>query len=89
MRQWINMVEGGNVFKNMDKQAATQRINQNDVRTTIAWLEHLIGTELSDNMLGTTGKTPTSGDIDLAIDTNTLTREQLVKILTQWCARSS
>lgn len=82
------MVEGGNVFKNMDKQAATQRINQNDVRTTIAWLEHLIGTELSDNMLGTTGKTPTSGDIDLAIDTNTLTREQLVKILTQWCAQN-
>jgi hypothetical protein len=34
--------EGGNVFKNSKGQAVTQRINQTDVKPTLAWLEELL-----------------------------------------------
>ena len=54
--------EGGNVFKDSDGASATQRINQTDVKSTVAWLEQLTGLPLMDNMLGSTGQKPTSGD---------------------------
>jgi len=76
--------EGGNVFKNRDGSEATQRINQTDVKPTVAWLEQLTGLPLLDNMLGSTGKKPTSGDLDLAVDANQITKDQLVAKLTQW-----
>ena len=80
----MNLTEGGNIFKDSDGQPVTQRINQTDVKSTIAWLEQLTGLELQDNTLGSTGRKPTSGDLDLAVDANQLTKEQLVQMLTQW-----
>lgn len=85
MRQWINIVEGGNVFKDQNKQVTTQRINQGDVLPTVQWLEQLTGLELTENMLGTTGKKPTSGDLDLAVDANRVSKEQLSDALVNWC----
>lgn len=85
MRQWINIIEGGNVFKDKQKQSTTQRINQGDVRPTVQWLEELTGIELTDNMLGSTGKKPTSGDIDLAVDASRVSKEQLTDSLMRWC----
>ena len=76
--------EGGNIFKDESGRALTQRINQTDVKPTIAWLEQLTGLELQDNTLGSTGRKPTSGDLDLAVDANQITKEQLVAKLTQW-----
>lgn len=80
----MNLTEGGNIFKDADGRALTQRINQTDVKTTIAWLEQLTGLELQDAALGSTGRKPTSGDLDLAVDANTVTKEQLAQRLTQW-----
>ena len=60
--------EGGNVFKDPNGQIATTRINQADVSPTLAWLEKITGLDLQNNTLGTTGKAPTSGDLDVAID---------------------
>ena len=37
-----NILEGGNVFKNGRGQALTQRINQTDVKPTLAWLEEML-----------------------------------------------
>ena len=62
--------EGGNVFKDPNGQLATQRINQADVAPTLAWLEKIVGLDLQGNTLGTTGKAPTSGDLDVAIECN-------------------
>jgi hypothetical protein len=76
--------EGGNIFKDASGRALTQRINQTDVKSTIAWLEQLTGLELQDNALGSTGRKPTSGDLDLAVDANQVTKEQLVQRLSQW-----
>jgi hypothetical protein len=80
----MQLNEGGNIFKDADGRALTQRINQTDVKPTIAWLEQLTGLPLQDNTLGSTGRKPTSGDLDLAVDANQTTKEQLVARLSQW-----
>lgn len=77
--------EGGNVFKNADGKPVTQRINQTDIRPTLAWLEEMLpGLDLQNNMLGSTGLKPTSGDIDLNVDAGQVSKEQLVARLSQW-----
>ena len=81
----MNILEGGNVFKNGDGQAQTQRINQTDVKTTLAWLEEMLpGLDLQNNTLGSTGIKDTSGDLDIAVDSTQLSKEQLVAQLTRW-----
>jgi len=83
----MNILEGGNVFKNAKGQAVTQRINQTDVKPTLAWLEELVpGLDLQSNTLGSTGIKDTSGDLDIAVDANTVTKEQLEARLRQWAA---
>lgn len=80
----MRLTEGGNVFKDADGQSLTQRIRQTDVKPTVAWLEQLTGLELLDNTLGSTGIKATSGDLDLAVDANKITKDELVNRLTQW-----
>jgi len=81
----MNIFEGGNVFKDADGRALTQRINQADVKPTLAWLEELVpGLDLLNNTLGSTGIKDTSGDLDIAVDANKVTKEQLQQRLEQW-----
>ena len=81
----MNLFEGGNVFKDADGNPLTQRINQTDVPSTITWLEQLTGLEFPrDRWLGSTGKAPTSGDMDLAVDASQITKEQLAARLEAW-----
>jgi hypothetical protein len=74
--------EGGNVFKDEQGQPLTQRINLADIRPTVAWLETITDLPLLDNMLGSTGLKPTSGDLDLAIDSNQVNKEEFFNRLT-------
>jgi hypothetical protein len=81
----MNIFEGGNVFKDADGRAVTQRINQTDVKSTLAWLEELVpGLDLQNNTLGSTGIKSTSGDLDIAVDSTEVTKEQMVAQLTRW-----
>ena len=81
----MNLLEGGNVFKDADGRALTQRINQTDVKSTLAWLEEMLpGLDLQNNTLGSTGIKDTSGDLDIAVDAKQLTKEQLTAQLTSW-----
>jgi len=81
----MNIFEGGNVFKDADGRALTQRINQADVKPTLAWLEELVpGLDLLNNTLGSTGIKDTSGDLDIAVDANRVSKEQLQHRLEQW-----
>jgi hypothetical protein len=81
----MQIFEGGNVFKDGDGRALTQRINQTDVKSTLAWLEEMLpGLDLQNNTLGSTGIKDTSGDLDIAVDTKQLTKEQLTAQLTRW-----
>lgn len=76
---------GGNVFKDPDNRGLTQRINQTDVKPTLAWLEQMLpGLDLQGNTLGSTGINPTSGDIDIAVDPEQVTKLQLMTRLQQW-----
>lgn len=72
---------GGNVFKNADNTSATQRISRDDVVPTVQWLEKITGLNLVDNMLGSTGYKETSGDLDLAVDINKISKDVLVQQL--------
>jgi hypothetical protein len=81
----MNIFEGGNVFKDADGRALTQRINQADVKPTLAWLEELVpGLDLLNNTLGSTGIKDTSGDLDIAVDASKVSKEQLQHRLEQW-----
>ncbi len=81
----MNVFEGGNVFKDADGRSETQRINQTDVKSTLAWLEELVpGLDLQNNTLGSTGIKDTSGDLDIAVDTAEVSKEQMVAQLTRW-----
>ena len=63
----------------------TGRINQSDVAQTVAWIETLTGIDFPrERWLGSTGRKPTSGDLDLAVDANEVSKEQLAARLTQW-----
>ena len=76
--------EGGNIFKGAEGELLTGRINQADVAPTVKWLEGITGLSLQDNMLGTTGKAPTSGDLDLGVDEKKISKDELVSKLSQW-----
>ena len=87
------LLEGGNVFKTKSGDSLTQRINLQDVPATINWIEQVTGIDFttekgSDGIplrwLGSTGKKPTSGDLDLAVDLNEISKEQLAATLTQF-----
>lgn len=75
------LVEGGNIWKG---DLATQRIKQADVAPTVKWLEQVTGLPLVDNMIGSTGKTPTSGDIDVVVDAEKVNKDDLAAKLLAW-----
>ena len=92
--------EGGNVFKKVEGEEViplTQRIATPDIKPTIEWMNATFGFNFIDeDMLGTTGKKykedgtfeeNSSGDIDLNVDTNVLTKEQIIEKLTAWCQK--
>jgi hypothetical protein len=77
--------EGGNVFKDIHGRPLTQRINQTDVKPTLAWLEEMLpGLDVQGNTLGSTGIKDTSGDLDIAVDVSQLSKLQLTTRLQQW-----
>ena len=96
----MKLLEGGNVFKNGDGQALTQRINQTDVDPTVTWLEELTGLDLHGELDPDTadashpqgypekwlGSTgKKESSGDLDLDASDTTKEALVARLTQWC----
>lgn len=87
MKSLRTLLEGGNVFKDSDGQPLTGRINQSDVPATVQWIEQLTGLEFPrERWLGSTGKAATSGDMDLAVDANEMSKDQLAQKLMQWIA---
>ena len=84
MKYLTKLLEGGNVFKDKQGQPLTQRINQADVPATIAYIENILGIEFPpERWLGSTGRKPTSGDLDLAVDLSEVNKDQLASALQQ------
>jgi hypothetical protein len=91
------LLEGGNVFKDAQGRPLTQRISQADIPSTVAWLETVTGLDLSRDRdeagipvkwLGSTGKKPDSGDLDLAVDATEITKAELKGQLDAWAAKN-
>jgi len=89
--------EGGNVFKDAQGRPLTQRIKQADIASTVSWLETITGLDLSHDRdeagipikwLGSTGKKSDSGDLDLAVDANEITKAELKGILDAWATKN-
>jgi hypothetical protein len=78
------LFEGGNVFKDPEGTVLTKRINRADVMPTIQWLENITGLELTDNLLGTTGKKETSGDLDIAVNANEVDKNEFAAKLGEY-----
>lgn len=89
-----HLLEGGNVFKDKMGVPQTQRINKEDVSATVKWLESVLGMDLHgeddaatgypSRWLGSTGKSPTSGDLDIAIDTSEASKDAIAAQLIQY-----
>ena len=71
----------GNVFKAVDGTPLVKRIALDDVFTTVQWLETVTQLPIADNLLGSAGKKQSSGDLDIAVDLNTITKDQLTSRL--------
>ena len=82
-----DLFEGGNVFKDNAGTILTKRINRADVLPTIKWLETVTGLELTDHLLGTTGKKETSGDLDIAIDANEVNKDEFAAKLCDYISK--
>jgi hypothetical protein len=80
--------EGGNVFKDADKNRLSGRINKQDVVSTLQWLEKVTGLPHTDHMLGSTGRAATSGDLDVAVDPNNIDKDSLVAKLSAWAKQN-
>ena len=85
----FELTEGGNIFKDENKVPVTVPIHKEDVDPTLKWLEKLfkkygVIIDLVNNKLGSTGMTPTSGDMDIAVDQRKYTKEELVQALTTY-----
>lgn len=68
----------GNVFKNADGTPQVKRIVLQDIAPTVKWLESITGLKLQNNLLGSAGKKASSGDLDIAVDQNTITKDSLI-----------
>jgi hypothetical protein len=85
----MKLTEGGNVFKDESGAPLTQRINQQDVAATIQWIERVTGIEFpQERWLGSTGRKATSGDLDLAVDTREISKEELAQRLTAFVTKN-
>lgn len=89
--------EGGNIFKTAEGDALTQRIARADIPKTVAWLEKVTGLDFTQDKgsdgvparwLGSTGRKDSSGDLDLQVDANQVTKPQLISALEAWCKKS-
>ncbi len=79
-----DLFEGGNVFKDDAGTILTKNIAKADVLPTVRWLETVTGLELTDHMLGTTGKKEFSGDLDIAIDANEVNKNEFAAKLGEY-----
>lgn len=73
-KESVLLSEGGNIFSDV-------RINKSEVVPTVKSLEKLTEMPLLNSMLGSTGKADTSGDIDLVINQNEVSKDSFIKKL--------
>lgn len=84
MRYQQLLIEGGNIFKDASGEPVTRRIAREEIPATLSWLEKITKLPVRSNTIGSTGKVATSGDIDVAVDAELITKEELADKLSGW-----
>jgi len=79
--------QGGNVFKDANGNSLTRKISLPEIETTIRWLEELTGLPLRNNTLGSVLKKKSSKDLDLAVDQNSVSKDELISKLSSWTVK--
>lgn len=79
--------EGGNIFKDAQGAIVTRSIALDEIPSTINWLERITKLPIRNNTIGSTGKKPTSGDIDIAVDNDLISKDDLVNKLSSWVSK--
>lgn len=79
--------EGGNIFKDAQGATQTRSISRDEIPATLNWLERITKLPIRDNTIGSTGKKPTSGDIDVAVDAELHSKDDLVTKLSAWVTK--
>lgn len=88
------LTESGNIFKDTNNQPLTGRIKQADIAPTVKWLERITQLDLTgkpspidrlpSHWLGSTGRKPDSGDLDLLVNARQITKAELIARLEKW-----
>lgn len=76
--------EGGNIFKTPQGTSATTKIHKVDIVPTLRLLEPVLGIPLVDAILGSAGKKAQSGDIDISVDPEQISKDEVIRKLKQW-----
>ena len=84
MELTMMLKEGGNAFKDKNKIPLTVRINKQDIDSTLTWLEQVTGVDHVDFKLGSTGLKDTSGDLDIAVNPETVSKDDMYAKLKAW-----
>lgn len=77
--------EGGNIFKG---DLSTDRIPKALIMPTVLFLEKITGLKFSNNLLGSTNVKESSGDIDIGISEDEISKEYLINKLSQWVVKN-
>lgn len=78
------ILEGGNIFKDKSGEALTRPISREELMPTISWLERITKMPLRDNLIGSTGKKAVSNDVDIAVDQDLTSKDDLADRLRGW-----
>jgi hypothetical protein len=76
--------EGGEIFKDEQGNPRTQRIALKDIAATLVFLEKVSGLPVKDYTLGSVGKKQSSGDLDIAVDSNKISKDELTARLSKY-----
>lgn len=82
------IMEGGNVFKDTKGDILTTRIPKQEIPATLHALEQIVGIPLAPHVLGSVGKKESSGDIDVAVDPQVISKDELINRLQAWVKRT-
>jgi len=80
---FYHLLEGGNVFKDPHNIPLTTRVERDNIASSLAQIEKILNIKL-DDYLGSTGKSDSSGDIDVAVDSEKYDKIEIANKLKQW-----
>lgn len=78
------LLEGGAIFKDPQGNSLVKRIQLSQIPRTLEWLERVTGLPVKGRELGSVGKKSSSGDLDIAVDADSISKDELSNRLSRW-----